>query len=159
MGEESWWINDHRWSGVRELAPEMTHRLRHNHKQALDEDLSLPLLSFPSFSYRKCVVQIFSQVEVERRDRKHSLYDYASCCPSDRALNGSTGAPHWNSGHSCSLNGVGGRHSWDFRTATVTAEISLNSELHLTNVWQNHLLRVKLAFLCTVIICSSIGYS
>lgn len=44
MGKESWWINDRRWSSVRQLASEMTHWLHHHRKQALDGKHLLPFL-------------------------------------------------------------------------------------------------------------------
>lgn len=57
-------------SSVRELAPEVTSRLRHRRKQASGEDRSV----FPSLVQEMGCAGFFSQVEVEMRDRKHSLY-------------------------------------------------------------------------------------
>lgn len=85
-GDESWWINDCRWSSVRVLAPEMTHRLwmgiSRRHSSCLP-------LRVPG---NVCVcVHFFRQVEMERRDREASLCFWSSCCPTDRAWAGSTG--------------------------------------------------------------------
>ena len=94
-----------RWSSVRELAPEMTHWQRHPHKQRLGwESLADAPLSFLPCS-RKCALQFFTQVEVERRERIRSV---PSCCPTVRALNRSTGAHQSDAGahrHSFPLTG------------------------------------------------------
>lgn len=126
MGEESWWNNDCRWSRVRELAPKMTHWLSHPHKQKLWMGISRCHSSvFPCVCYRKCGVQFFSQVEVERRDRKRSLWFWPSCCPTVRAWNRSTGAYLSDAAthrHSFPLTRVEDRQKRGSMTATVTEQ-------------------------------------